>query len=64
MRSSGKPNPIITLGTFKCWSNSPTIGIDPPERMYTVSRPNTSLIAEAAVRMKRLSGFTREAGAE
>src|SRR5262249_59822296 len=31
--SSGRPKPIITLGMPRCLSNSPTIGIDPPERI-------------------------------
>src|SRR6266478_1037976 len=43
--SSGRPKPIITLGIFRCFSKSATIGIDPPERMKTVSLWKTSFIA-------------------
>src|SRR5208283_2127188 len=58
--SSGSPNPIITLGTPRYRSNTPTIGIDPPHRMYTVSLPKTCFMASAAAWMYLLSGSVRD----
>ena len=40
------------------------MGIDPPERMYTVLLPKTSVIASAQVRMKRLFASVIDGAAE
>src|SRR5882724_2260448 len=52
----------MTLGILStCWK-SVTIGIDPPERMKTVSFLNTSFSAWVAALMKGLSVPTTQAG--
>ena len=49
--SSGRPKPIITVGICSSRTKSPTIGIDPPPRMKTVSLPKTVIPAKAKAKV-------------
>ena len=60
--SSGRPKPIITLGIFSTSWKSVTIGIEPPERMKTVSFLKVSCSASVAALMYLLSVPTTQAG--
>ena len=60
--SSGSPKPIMTDGIFSTSWKSVTIGIDPPERMKTVSFLNVSCRASVAALTNRLSVPTTHAG--
>src|ERR1700693_1088198 len=60
--SSGSPKPNITLGIFSTSWKSVTIGIEPPERMNTVSFLKTSWRASVAALMYLLSVPTTQAG--
>ena len=62
--SSGNPNPIRIVGIPRCFAKSPTIGIDPPDRINTVGFPKISLNAFAATRIAGWSGFTIRPGPE
>src|SRR4029077_5716842 len=50
------------VGMPRCVAKSPTIGMEPPERMKTVSLPKTSPKARAAVRIAGGAGLTRTPG--
>src|SRR5215469_17956731 len=52
----------MMLGIFRSLSNCVTMGIEPPERMYTVSLPKTSCIATTEARAYGLSVLTTQAG--
>src|ERR1035441_3854526 len=54
--------PIMMLGILRSSSNWVTMGIEPPERMYTVSFPKISRMASTEARAYLLSVFTTHAG--
>src|SRR5579883_2346625 len=60
--SSGRPKPIITLGILRTSWKSVTMGMDPPERMKTVSFLKMSCMASVAALMYLLSVETTQAG--
>ena len=51
MITASSATSAMTLGIPRCWSNNPAMGMEPPERMYTVSLPKICFIASAEARM-------------